>query len=722
MDAQYPVMLNTRQGLSTGALLKGAAALAPCLLALSLFTNTIIDSDIWWHLRTGKYIFENRVIPGADMYSYTAAGNRWIDLHWLFQTILYGTYETLGSYGLSILFILVFSACFTLVWFACNSRKNHPAALLMFWLGLMACSARYLARPEAFTYLMIAAFMLLLTRFEKNGGWSIFVLIPLQAVWTNMQGLFILGPFLVSAYAAPEIGAVLYSRLQKKDIEPHRYKKASSLAVAAVGSVAACLLNPYGLEGLLFPLTLFTRAGGIENIFAGAISELQPPLSGYNLTTPLKYFAAFIALSGIALAADYKNLRLSHIIIFGGTAYLAISARRSVPVFVVAILPIAVEHASNVLDRLRTRLFTNRATLAQSTSIVLCLAFCIALALQITSVVTNKYYIADKRAERFGFGFKEQLFPHAAFAFLKENGVRGPFFNNLDIGGLFIWEMYPGEKVFIDPRLEVNTAEVFADYRRAMAQPPSFAALSDKYSLNAVVISHTSQDALFLVPVLYYSPDWKLVYLDPLAAVFVRNSERNADLIGTNAIDMASDEVPILAPDDLNDTAPTALRRLFDKLAPTDGSDLQAQNLFNLGLVFLVSGLPEHAASHFEAGLKLMPLLPEGHYNLGLAYERMGRADLALAHYVRTLELDSGHALAHANLGRLYDEQGLTKQAEKHYRLAIRCGGDAPIPLFNLGAIYYEKGDREAARKYWQRALQADPSFAPAMDALKQLE
>ena len=64
------------------------AALAILILfGLSLFTHKIIDSDIWWHLRTGQHILETSTIPDADMFSYTAGGNKWIDTHWLFQVI-----------------------------------------------------------------------------------------------------------------------------------------------------------------------------------------------------------------------------------------------------------------------------------------------------------------------------------------------------------------------------------------------------------------------------------------------------------------------------------------------------------------------------------------------------------------------------------------------------------------------------------------------------------
>jgi tetratricopeptide (TPR) repeat protein len=694
------------------------------LLGLCLFANKIIDADIWWHLRTGQYIVETHTIPGADMYSYTAGGNRWIDLHWLFQVVLYGAHSVLGSYGLSLLFISVFSAAFIIPWTARRRENNRLPAILFFWLALMASSARFLPRPEAFTYLMLSIYMFLLHGFEQGRcRRSIFALIPLQAIWTNMQGLFILGPFLIFAYASQAVVAQLGSRALKREPHPEQRERMWKLIAFFFGSIAACMLNPYGLEGMLFPFTLFTRAGGMENVFARSIAELQPPFSGYNLTSPLEYFGLFLALSAVALALDFRRLGLSHVIIFAGTAYLALNARRNVPVFVFAFLPLAVEHAENLVER-RGSAGGGKYRRAMDRLSVACHALiCMAIAFQLASVLTNRYYVSDKRAERFGFGFKEQAFPHGAFVFLKDREVRGPFFNNLDIGGMFIWEMYPAERVFIDPRLEVNSAEIFSEYYRAMSDANAFRNLSAKYRFNATIISHTSQDALYLMPLMYFSPDWVLVYFDPLAAVFVRPSLENEEIIGENAVDIMRDEIPLFSPDDtLNDGSTRLLRDILDKVASVAPSDIEAQNRFSLGLVFLVIGQHERAVEQLKAGLELMPSSPEGYYNLGLAYDRMGEKESAAQYYKRAIELDGRHASAHTNLGRIYDERELKEQAENEYRLAIKWGGDKPIPLYNLGALCYERGDREAAREYWRRALKADPTFTPASEALKNLD
>ena len=38
------------------------------------------DTDFWWHLRTGDLIRQTGQVPQTDLYTYTAADHRWIDL------------------------------------------------------------------------------------------------------------------------------------------------------------------------------------------------------------------------------------------------------------------------------------------------------------------------------------------------------------------------------------------------------------------------------------------------------------------------------------------------------------------------------------------------------------------------------------------------------------------------------------------------------------------
>ncbi len=714
------------------AVLRRLACVAVLGLALSLFANKIIDTDIWWHLRTGNYILENHAIPRADMYSYTAGANKWIDLHWLFQVILYATYNVFGSYGMSLLFICVFMAVFLLLWYASRPARNFFPAVILFSVALMATNTRFLARPEAFTYLMIGAYMAIICRYERKGArWLLYLLIPLQILWTNLQGLFVIGPFLIFVYLV-EYGirenwghdAASCPQFSLQTGAPEKYAKGFRPFLAVfIGSLAACLVNPYGFDGMTFPFTLFSRVGGMQNVFAASIAEFQPPFSGYNLTSSIKWFGVFMAVAGLVLAADYKNFRISHALIFLGLGYLAVNARRNIPLFVLALLPLSVEHAGNLLTQLRKAKAGKFARGVGWFEAGVCIVLIAVLPIQVHRIVNGRYYISDRRGERFGFGFKEQTFPRGAFAFIKQNEIRGPFFNNMDIGGMFIYEMYPKEKVFIDARLEVNSADHLSEYRLAMADPLAFDRLCRKYGFNAAVIMHTSQDALYLMPVLYFSSRWALVYLDPIAAVFVRAASENDGVIQRSRIDIARNDIPTLAPNDtLNENSPPFLKKLLAGVNTSSTADIEAHNRFNLGLVFLVMGQNGRAVEYLESGLKLMPFSAEGHYNLGLAYDRLGRKETALQHYKKTIEINVRHARAHANAGRIYDETGLKNEAEKEYELSLKYGGENPIVLYNLGALSYERGEYEAAREWWQRALKQDTSFTPAAEALKKLD
>src|SRR6478672_2292389 len=61
-----------------------------------LWTPT--DNDLWWHLRNGQVVLQSGV-PQTDIYSFTAAGARWIMQAWLADTAMY-LVQTATGYGL----------------------------------------------------------------------------------------------------------------------------------------------------------------------------------------------------------------------------------------------------------------------------------------------------------------------------------------------------------------------------------------------------------------------------------------------------------------------------------------------------------------------------------------------------------------------------------------------------------------------------------------------
>src|SRR5437868_10892667 len=109
--------------------------LLPVILCLGLFAmaaRPMTDPDVWWHLRSGQLIVETHSIPHTDPFSFTRAGQPWIDHEWLSEVLIYGIYRAAGSTGLIVAFAVVTALAFLLVFLRCSGRP-YLAALLTIW-------------------------------------------------------------------------------------------------------------------------------------------------------------------------------------------------------------------------------------------------------------------------------------------------------------------------------------------------------------------------------------------------------------------------------------------------------------------------------------------------------------------------------------------------------------------------------------------------------------
>src|SRR5712671_6680812 len=72
------------------------------LLAL-LATRYLGDTDLGYHLKGGQWILANRAFLSHDVYTYTRSGAAYLDLHWLYQVLIYAVYRAGGYVSLSLL-------------------------------------------------------------------------------------------------------------------------------------------------------------------------------------------------------------------------------------------------------------------------------------------------------------------------------------------------------------------------------------------------------------------------------------------------------------------------------------------------------------------------------------------------------------------------------------------------------------------------------------------
>jgi hypothetical protein len=121
-------------------------------------------------------------------------------------------------------------------------------------------------------------------------------------------------------------------------------------------------------------------------------------------------------------------------------------------------------------------------------------------------------------------------FASGAADFLLAHHVNAPMFNTYEFGGYLIWRLWPQERVFIDGR--ALSESVFNDYARILYNHSgadggqSSQQLLDRYGIQAIVMNafEYSEGIVYnLLPALSANQtEWKLVYNDPQAVVFMR--------------------------------------------------------------------------------------------------------------------------------------------------------------------------------------------------------
>ena len=224
------------------------------------------DADYYWHLRTGDLIRQSGQVPRVDFYTFTRQGTPWIDLHWIFQVGISWVREHGGVPALTLAKAVI--TCLAVFLLITARRRSWPVwTMILAWLpALLVLSGRMYVRPETLSLLYLAIYLAVVCRWDRFPALA--WLLPLvQLAWVNSHGLFVLGPIIL-------VFALVDAALRRGALAPERIRWWQTVVPACLATGLACLLNPYGLRGAIYPLEL---ARTMSNpIFSRSIAELTP--------------------------------------------------------------------------------------------------------------------------------------------------------------------------------------------------------------------------------------------------------------------------------------------------------------------------------------------------------------------------------------------------------------------------------------------------------------
>ena len=703
------------------------------------------DTDIFWALKSGEWIVANMDVPRLDPFSYTFPDKEWIDFTWGFQVVAHIFYTKLGGWtGLFLLQIILTYATFYLLYknFALLTSKRLWFALALIFLVYANARVRYIVRPQLFAYFFMALYFYILTLFMRAEGrrniWLLALLLPVHILWVNFHSSFILGIFIVGAYAAGEfieerIRAGIFSRPSTRTI---------LLIVVTLLLPLVSLINPYGYKLAFFPLI---HMGGENSDALRYIGEWTPTrvreLLLYFYPYPLNHFATKIIFYGTVAGfiLNFRKLRVRDFILIIPIAHMATSHVRWLVVFALFAAPIFASNISSFLDSSHSR-----ERLWSRLSIAVAAIFAILF-------VYEHAFVFER--SNLGLGLKEGYFPEETVKFMKENRLKGNIFNTYIFGGYLIYE-YPEVKVFIDGR----TPTVYSPYHFWTSR-----LVNDEKRWTRLVRDHNLDMALIgvkqrICPKFIKNKEWIPVNFDNASVLFLKDVEANSEAIarwGLKYVDPCDTGKRYELPTEMEKLV---LMRAELKEYDYDWGDT-SRPYWLMGLINMEIGEEENLVEAIADLNRAMDINYDVriHYDQGLTLIKLGRYEEALGAFEEIINFDKSFDKAYYGLGLAHYYNSEFEGAYESLKRYIDIAGDgseelayklAGLSAFNikkydkaaiylkraaflteepkvLANIYYflansflEEGALELSSRYYQLAITLEPEYRDVIGAL----
>ena len=488
-------------------------ALLASLVFTPLSVKLLGDAGIGWHIRTGQEILTTHAIPRVDPFS-AQIRKPWIAWEWLYDVIVGRLELSAGPNGVvwftAVVIATVFAAVFRLL---VKRGTDVLVALLLTLLAMSASTIHFLARPHVLSWLFVLIWLWTLDSRESDEHHSdkrLWLLPLLMLIWVNVHGGFLLGLVLLGIFWLGSVWTWL--RLKESRIEESLQKIAAGkrvrqLTLVGLASAVASLVNPYGWQ-----LHAHIYSYLSNRFFMDHIDEFQSP-NFHGIAQ--RCFLVLLLLAVAGLACRGNRFRLSQILLTLFAVYAALYSSRNIPISSIFLATIV----GPLISLPVTKGFVRRMGVMDSTRRghlwpVIATVATLMIALNGGRVGSTSLMDAHFDAGRM---------PVDAVSFVAQSGVHGPVLSPDYWGGYLIYRLYPRNEVVIDDRHDFYGEPFLRSYLTMMHVEPGWEDFF-KWRSSCLVLPRSAA----LSAILSRIPEWKPVYSDDVAIVFVR-SEVEAD-------------------------------------------------------------------------------------------------------------------------------------------------------------------------------------------------
>ncbi len=544
-------------------LLRPITLVLAALCLLGLFSTEATDTDFWWHLKTGQYVWEHKTLPVPDPFAFSTAmqpaptaGEAQVQHfnlthEWLAQVLMYGVYSVGGIPAVILMrATLLAGMCGIAGVLVFVHVRSVPWGLAAAFASATLATIFTADRPALATFFLVALLCLIL-----ETRWHVWIVIPLMLLWANLHGGFFLGWIVLIAYCAE-------AWLAKQD-------DAKTLSILSACAILVSGLNPNGFS------VVFTLFRYRQSALTASLIEWQHP---YFWGPPYAFDALLYAALAVMLW-NWRKVRIADWILFVAFGTAALTAFRNIiligffaPVMMARYWPEAL-----------------KITIPQ---VIYTWAAPAMLALGLGWGLTRGEFFQMRVANQAASGAADYLQAHPR---------AGNLLNTYELGGYLIWRLGPSsnvspvEKVFIDGRALSESA--YRDYVKLLYNDQTNTnqltgarvELLQRYNIQAVVMNTVEYVTGTVYPLALAlgnpaSSEWQLVYADAQSLIFFKNPPAGTQVYPDKAIRVVQQmEAECAAHIDRMPSQPLCARTLAD-LWNRSGDRNHARNLLALYL------------------------------------------------------------------------------------------------------------------------------------------
>lgn len=453
--------------------------------------NTLLsDPDVWWHVKTGAWIWQHAGFPATDPFSYTYAGHPWIAKEWLSQVIFFGAYEAGGWNGVLILGALCLGLAAALLYTALSNWLYPSLAAIMTLLVMFLASPAISIRPHLLSMPLMVLWGFAIFRASARGTAPGYLWLLVLVLWANLHAAFTMG--LVFAV----FGFLDFAEVTRLG---NRRELARWLGFLALCPIVT-LIHPYGYKAMMMTLLVV-----MPNASVPLIDEWQPFNAQVDVVNLLSLLALLFAALGAGFRMGFARALLLTVLLYLYLTHVRYMIFLFPMIALLAAAPLAVQYPGLSAAQWRSRppsradRFMGVHFKALCTSLISILLVVLFVEMRVLKTAPN-----------------EQVALTDAIQYAKSNGLTGRVMNFYDFGGPLIFHDIP---TFIDGRAE----QLFlGDFIKTYAWGPdtetALAATLRQYDVSWTIMPPGDRRVALLDKL----SGWKRVFADKNAVIHQR--------------------------------------------------------------------------------------------------------------------------------------------------------------------------------------------------------